>query len=109
MKHLLTIAFLFIISVASYAQNDSLISTSIDVKGITCGIDLTIICDQLSEVNGVVQCQKTENPKPTSNFIITYNKYLTSEEKIIAAIEDSSSCDSPDERPYKVKKKKKKK
>lgn len=91
-----------------YAQtanytNDSLTFTTIKVKGITCSNDLKMITDNVEKLNGVNSC-KTTKQGPTSTFMIYYNKYWVTEKELIDAIENTTGCENPDEKPYKVKK-----
>lgn len=72
------------------------------VKGITCATDLTMISANVEKLEGVATC-KAGKTGPTTTFEIAYNPSLVTEQKIYAAIENTGSCENPDERPYKIK------
>ena len=75
------------------------------VTGVTCSTDLTMIKASVEKVQGVSAC-KTVKQGATTSFEIKYNPRLSTEKAINAAIEGTSSCENPDERPYKIKRKK---
>lgn len=77
---------------------------SIAVKGITCSTDLTMISTNVTKLNGVKSCDVIKQG-PTSKFKVTFNPVLVTKKDIHTAIEGTGSCEDPDERPYKVKKK----
>ncbi len=72
------------------------------VKGITCSTDLKMISANVEKLKGVNSC-KDVKAGPTTTFEIAYNPALVTEEEIYAAIQNTGSCENPDERPYKVK------
>lgn len=81
---------------------DSLITAIIKVKGITCSMDLKIISANVEKLNGVGSCKPGKHGT-TTTFHVKYNPTLISEKEIFLAIENTGSCEKPDERPYKVK------
>lgn len=72
------------------------------VKGITCSSDLKIISTNVEKLEGVTSC-KAGKTGPTTTFKITYAPNLVTDKEIYSAIQNSGSCENPDERPYKVK------
>lgn len=83
--------------------NDSLFTTQVKVKGITCATDLKMIASNVQKLPGIIAFTPGKQG-PTTTFELQYNRYLVSEKEIQAAIENTGSCELPDERPYKVKK-----
>jgi copper chaperone CopZ len=81
---------------------DSLKSASIKVKGITCAMDLKMISANVEKLNGVSNC-KAGKQGTTTTFEIKFNPALVNEKDIFATIENTGSCENPEERPYKVK------
>lgn len=81
---------------------DSLITVTVKVKGITCSMDLKMIAANVEKVNGVSSC-KAGKQGTTTTFEITYHPFVVTEKEIFAAIENTGSCENPDERPYKIK------
>ncbi len=106
----LTIAFLLVSTTATFAQSatektqiaDSTKTITTKVKGITCSTDLKMISTNVGKLKGVTTC-KTGKTGTTTTFEIAYNPFLISEKEIYTAIENTGSCENPDERPYKVK------
>lgn len=82
---------------------DSLSTTQVKVKGITCATDLKMIATNVQKLPGIVSFTPGKQGT-TTVFELQYNRYLVSEKEIQAAIENTGSCELPDERPYKVKK-----
>jgi copper chaperone CopZ len=109
---LVTLLFIIALSTFGVAQSsdtqvmDTVVSVTLNVKGITCGNDLPIINKNVMDLDGVASCNAVGKAKPTTVFTIDYNPNLISEKEIIMAVEDSPSCDFPDQKPYKVKGKK---
>ena len=97
-------------TVNSYSQintiqkTDSIKIITVKVGGITCGHDLTIIKNNVEKKNGILTCTIIGKPAATSSFEIKYNPSIISLEAIYREIENSPSCDYPDQKPYKVKK-----
>ena len=97
-------------STATFAQSttekeqiaDSTKTITTKVKGISCSTDLKIISANVEKLKGVNTC-KAVKTGPTTTFEISYNQSLVSEEEIYSAIQNTGSCENPDERPYKVK------
>lgn len=81
---------------------DSLKTATIKVKGITCSMDLKMISANVEKVKGVSSC-KAGKQGTTTTFEVKYNPALVTEKEIFAAIENTGSCENPDERPYKIK------
>ena len=81
---------------------DSLTTTAVKVKGITCAMDLKMIAANVEKLTGVSSCQAGKKGT-TTTFEIRYNPELVSEKEIFSAIESTGSCENPDERPYKIK------
>jgi copper chaperone CopZ len=91
---------------AQTANNDqgaqNLATTTLKVKGVTCGMDLKSIAANVEKVTGVSTC-KPGKQGPTTTFEIRYDPALASEKAIHAAIENTAGCQNPNDRPYKVK------
>lgn len=83
-------------------STDSLKIATIKVKGINCSMDLKMISANLQKVKSLSSC-KAEKQGTTSTFEVKYNPTRVSEKEIFAAIENTGSCENPDERPYKTK------
>jgi copper chaperone CopZ len=106
----LAITFMLALTTTTYAQlvtennqvTDSTKNITIKVKGITCSNDLKTISRNVVKLKGVSTC-KAGKTGPTTTFEIAYNLTLISEEEIFAAIQNTSGCKNPDDRPYKVK------
>lgn len=82
---------------------DSLNTTTLKVKGITCSMDIKMISANVEKVNGVKSCTVGKQGA-TTYFEVKYNPSLVTDQQILAAVEETGSCENPDERPYKVKK-----
>jgi copper chaperone CopZ len=89
-------------STTTNQTTDSLKTATVKVKGITCSMDLKMISANVEKVRGVSSF-KTGKQGTTTTFIIIYNPALVTEKEIFAAIENTGSCENPNERPYKVK------
>jgi len=74
----------------------------VKVKGITCANDLKMIVTNVEKLEGVSSC-KTAKKGATTTFQIEMNTTLVTEKEIHVAIEQTGSCENPNERPYKVK------
>lgn len=106
----LTIALTIVSSTATLAQSaskevqtaDTTITIETKVKGITCATDLKMISANVAKLIGVSTCNAGKTGT-TTTFEIAYNPMLITEKEIYAAIENTGSCNNPDERPYKVK------
>ena len=85
-------------------QSSSFKTSIIKVKGITCSKDLSMISDNVVKLKGVESCDIAKKG-PTSKFKVKYNTLLVTAEEIHAAIENTGSCENPNEKPYKVKEK----
>lgn len=84
-------------------QTNTVKKAVIKVKGITCAMDLKMISLNVEKLKGVSMC-KAGKTGTTSSFEVNFNPFLVSEAEIYSAIENTGSCENPDERPYKVKK-----
>ena len=111
MKHikLLMLAVLVItintqnISAQNITQNSDTSQTIVvKVKGVTCAGDLKTIASNVEKVEGVSTC-KTGKMGATSSFEIKYNPKKANIKDIHSAIENTSGCENPNDRPYKVK------
>lgn len=113
MKYIKSIVWAFAVVIAAtnftFSQttttnqtSDSLKTATIKVKGITCSTDLKMISANVEKVSGVSSF-KTGKQGTTTTFIIIYNPALVTEKEIFTAIENTGSCENPNERPYKVK------
>ena len=105
MKYVLSIICFVVIYAGSlsntFAQAEDTTIT-IKVKGITCSTDYKMIESNLEKLGGVNRFQVIKK-RATSTFSISFNPEKVSEKEIYAAIEETGSCENPDERPYKVK------
>ncbi len=81
---------------------DSLKTATIKVKGVTCSMDLKMISTNVEKVKGIDSC-KIGKQGTTTTFIVKYNPLLVTEKEIFAAIENTGSCENPNEKPYKIK------
>lgn len=86
----------------THQTTDSLTTTAVKVKGITCAMDLKMIAASVEKLTGVSSCQAGKKGT-TTTFEIRYNPALVSQKEIFTAIESTGSCENPDERPYKIK------
>lgn len=103
MRNLL-LMLLMITGLQITAQNaDTLKTIEVKIKGVTCANDLNIIGKNLAKIDGIISSKRIGEAKPTSKMEITYNPALVEVDTIYARIEDSPSCDFPDQKPYKVK------
>ncbi len=103
MRSFLFIAFLLVGFSAASQDADTITTIEVKIKGVTCANDLNIIGENLKELDGIVSSALVGDAKPTSKMEITYNPTLVVVDSIYARIEDSPSCDFPDQKPYKVK------
>ncbi len=97
-----TTNFAFSQTTTTYQTTDSLKTATVKVKGITCSMDLKMISANVEKVKGVSSC-KAGKQGTTTTFEVKYNPALVTEKEIFAAIENTGSCENPDERPYKIK------
>lgn len=106
----LTIAFMLVTTTTNFAQSatektqisDTTTIITTKVKGITCSTDLKMISANVEKLKGVSSCE-AKKTGPTTTFEIAYNPSLITVKEIYAAIQNTGSCENPDERPYKVK------
>jgi copper chaperone CopZ len=107
------LAFIAMVATANIAlsQNampqttDSTTTLIIKVKGADCSEDLKTIATNVEKLDGVSSCNIIKEGV-TSNFEVKFNSALTTKKEIYAAIENTSGCDNPNDKPYKVKNKK---
>lgn len=85
--------------------SDTTLTVDLKVKGITCSTDLKMISDNVLKLDGVISCVPGKSG-PTTSFKITFNPMLVELTEIDQAIEGTGGCERPEERPYKVKKRK---
>lgn len=113
MKFIISFIFAIIVLMATanstYSQTttsnqgtDSLNTTTVKVKGITCSMDLKMISANVEAVKGVSSCIAGKQGT-TTTFEIKYHPALVTEKEIFAVIENTGSCENPNERPYKIK------
>lgn len=114
MKHLnlfvVAIALVLVSTTATFAQTETVKIEVADtaktiqtkVKGITCSTDLKMISANVEKLEGVSTCKAVKNG-PTTTFEIVYDPALIEEKDIYAAIQNTGSCENPNERPYTVK------
>jgi copper chaperone CopZ len=81
---------------------DSIKTTTLKVKGVTCAADLKTISANVEKLPGVVRCF-AKKPGASTIFQILFDPEKVTEKDIVAAIEDSEGCEDPKDRPYKVK------
>ena len=81
---------------------DSVKTATVKVKGITCSMDLKMVSANVEKLKGVSSC-KTDKQGTTTTFEIKFNPVIVTEKEINTGIENTGSCENPDERPYKVK------
>lgn len=103
MRSLLILVFILTGFTLAAQDADTITTIEVKIKGVTCANDLNIIGNNLKELEGIVSSELVGEAKPTSKMEITYNPTLVVVDSIYARIEDSPSCDFPDQRPYKVK------
>lgn len=65
-------------------------------------MDLKMIAANVEKIAGVSSCTAGKQGT-TTTFEVEYDALLVAEEDIYAAIQNTGSCENPDERPYKVK------
>ena len=83
---------------------DSTETIIIKVKGADCSEDLKIMSSNIKKQKGVSSC-KVIKEGVTSSFEVKYNPTIITKKEIYAVIENTSGCDNPNEKPYKVKNK----
>ena len=81
---------------------DSLRSITVKVKGSTCSMDLKMISANVEKVEGVNSCRAGKQGT-TTTFQVKYNPKVATERDIFVAIENTGSCENPNERPYRIK------
>ncbi|RTY90601.1 heavy-metal-associated domain-containing protein [Flavobacterium sp. GT3R68] len=92
-----------IVSAQEKTQNtDNTKTITVKVKGINCSMDLKMISANVEKLKGVSSC-KSGKMGTTSSFVVTFNPLLVTEKEINKAIENTGSCENPEEKSYKVK------
>ena len=86
------------------ASEETVVISSVKVKGITCSKDVKTISDNITALKGVSNCRVAKKGA-TSTFEVTFNSSVITKDKIHAAIENTEGCKNPNDRPYKVKNK----
>ena len=86
----------------THPTTDSIKTATIKVKGINCSKDLKLISDNIDKVKGV-SSSKVLKQGTVTTFEVNYNPTLVAEKEIFAAIENTGTCENPDERRYKIK------
>ncbi len=86
----------------SIPTTDSLKTTIVKVKGITCAMDLKTISGNVEKMQGVSSFV-TKRQGATSVFELTYLPTAVSENEIFETIENTPGCEDPNDRPYKIK------
>lgn len=76
---------------------------TVKVKNVTCPVDLKMICDNVEKLEGVSAC-KVAKKGATTKLKVTMTTAIK-KEAIYAAIENTGTCEDPNDRRYKVKKK----
>lgn len=116
MKNKFVLAFAMCITLCFAAISRSTAQTTtvskdttiiLEVTGITCGGDLPIICKRVQPEKGITEIKAVSKAAATTKFQVTYNPAIINYQQVVAAVQDAPSCDFPDEKPYKVKNKKK--
>ena len=77
-------------------------TSTINVKGVTCSKDVTMISDNVKKLKGVNSCEVVKKGA-TSKFKVKFDPALVTEKQIHTAIEGTACCKDPNARPYKVK------
>lgn len=103
----ITLVILTVVSTIAFAQEtspvqDTVKTSAVKVKGITCKNDLVSIAGNVEKLKGVTGCQ-AQKAGPTTTFKIKFDPKQVSEKEIFAAIEGTPGCENPNDRPYKVK------
>jgi len=98
---LLTSSANFVFSQTS-PVTDSVQTTMVKVKGITCNMDLKTIATNVEQLKGVSSCRALKKG-PTTTFEVKYSPARVTEKEIFAVIENTGGCENPADRPYKVK------
>ncbi len=103
----ITFCFAFINYAAAQSATVSKDTTAtFEVSGITCSGDLPLICKRVQPEKGVKKIKAVGKPGATTKFQVTYNPAIINYQQVVAAVQDAPSCDYPNEKPYKVKKRK---
>jgi copper chaperone CopZ len=103
MKYFILICMALVSYTHTLAQDKNQ-QAEIQVKGITCNNDVNIISKKVLALPGVASCSPKGKVGANSTLVVQFNPDEIAIDSIYATIEDSPSCDHPDQKPYKVKK-----
>ena len=90
--------------VPTSSSTQQLQTIKLKVSGITCAGDCKDIVAVLAETKGVHLSKHLGKPTATTSFQVTFDPSVVTEKELRKIIEDTPGCESPDDRPYKVKK-----
>lgn len=90
--------------VSTTSNNQNLQTIKLKVSGITCSGDCRDIEKVLAETKGVQHSKHLGKPTATTSFQVTFDPAVVTEKELRKIVEDTPGCESPDDRPYKVKK-----
>jgi len=113
-KYIIQVCFLSILllmfesSAKTQTINPKDTTITIKVKGITCPNDCSDISIHVKSEQGIKECKSIGKPSAVSKFEVTFNPILVSYNDIIEIVENTPGCVNPNDRPYKVKGKRKK-
>lgn len=96
-----TTNFAFSQTTPTNQTTDSLNTATVKVKGISCSEDSEMISANVVKVKGVSSC-KAGKQDPVTTFEVKYIPELVAEREIFVTIQNTGSCDNPDERPHKI-------
>ena len=106
---LLVLVITLLIATTSFAfaqktiqNSDSTKTIVVKVKGISCSMDLKMISANEEKLKGVSSCISGKMGT-TSSFQIMFNPSLITEIEIHKTIENTGSCENPEEKIYKIK------
>jgi len=74
----------------------------VKVKNVGCADDLKMICDNVEKLEGVGSCI-VEKQGATTKLQVNLNPSLVTEDAVQVAIENTGTCEDPNDRRYKVK------
>ncbi len=84
------------------AQQTELTKTVLKVKGATCKNDLGMIVANVQKTEGVQTCEVLKHGAVTT-LEVAYDAKATDAEKIMSAVQNTGTCEDPNERRYSVK------
>ena len=74
----------------------------VKVKNVGCADELKMICDNVEKLEGVGSCI-VEKQGATTKLQVNLNPSLVTEDAVQVAIENTGTCEDPNDRRYKVK------